>query len=214
MVASTLNDGLCASILIGSSSVSALTDNPFILHLPPPLPPASPCLGVGFRVCGLGCWVLGFGFGVQGMGFGVEGLRLRISTLLHHSQQAVLSDRQVLRVITGALYCGQPFQAAFGRRNPKTIDVGACTFDRMVQDISLVHRMTIRSVARISVCVAALEATQGQMDGFFRQLPFRCHLEEVASAGDRLEICPQLDSRVEGHPGGGGHRGGTLNSKP
>ena len=30
----------------------------------------------------------------------------------------------------------------------------------------------------------ALEATQGQMDGFFSQLPYKCHLEEVASGGD------------------------------
>ena len=30
----------------------------------------------------------------------------------------------------------------------------------------------------------ALEATQGQMDDFFSQSPFRCHLEEVASVGD------------------------------
>ena len=47
-------------------------------------------------------------------------------------------------------------------------------------------------------CDPALEATQGQMDGFFSQLPYKCHLEEVASVGDCLNICPQLDSRV-GH---------------
>ena len=29
-----------------------------------------------------------------------------------------------------------------------------------------------------------LEATQGQMDGVFSQLPYTCHLEEVASVGD------------------------------
>jgi len=34
------------------------------------------------------------------------------------------------------------------------------------------------------------------MEGFFSQLPYKCHLEEVASVGDRLEIFPQLDSRV------------------
>ena len=43
---------------------------------------------------------------------------------------------------------------------------------------------------------AALEATQGQMDGFFSQLSYKCHLEEVASVGDLLKICPQLESRV------------------
>jgi len=36
--------------------------------------------------------------------------------------------------------------------------------------------------------LAALEATQGQMDGFFSQLPYKCHLEEVASAGDDLRF--------------------------
>ena len=46
-------------------------------------------------------------------------------------------------------------------------------------------------------CVAypALEATQGQMDGFISQIPYKCHLEEVASVGDCLKIRPQLDSR-------------------
>jgi len=32
--------------------------------------------------------------------------------------------------------------------------------------------------------IAALEATQGQMDGFFSQIPSKCYLEEVASVGD------------------------------
>ena len=30
----------------------------------------------------------------------------------------------------------------------------------------------------------ALEATQGQIDGFFNQFPHKCYLEEVASVGD------------------------------
>jgi len=42
----------------------------------------------------------------------------------------------------------------------------------------------------------ALEATQGHMDGFFSQLPYKCHLKEVASVGDRLKICPWVTSRV------------------
>jgi len=33
-------------------------------------------------------------------------------------------------------------------------------------------------------CSSALEATQGQNDGFFSQLPYKCYLEEVASVGD------------------------------
>ena len=32
--------------------------------------------------------------------------------------------------------------------------------------------------------IAALETTQGQMDGLFSQLPCNCHLEEVAFVGD------------------------------
>ena len=43
---------------------------------------------------------------------------------------------------------------------------------------------------------AALEATQGQMNGVSSQLPYKCHLEEVASVGDCLQICPQIDYRV------------------
>jgi len=31
---------------------------------------------------------------------------------------------------------------------------------------------------------AALEATQGQIDGVFSQLPYKCYLEEVAFVGD------------------------------
>ena len=38
--------------------------------------------------------------------------------------------------------------------------------------------------ARATIVAAALEATQGQMDGFFRQLPYKCHLQKVASVGD------------------------------
>ena len=34
------------------------------------------------------------------------------------------------------------------------------------------------------VTLPALKATQGQMDGFFNQLPYKCHLEKVASVGD------------------------------
>jgi len=30
----------------------------------------------------------------------------------------------------------------------------------------------------------ALEATQGQNDSFFSQLPYKCYLKEVASVGD------------------------------
>ena len=32
--------------------------------------------------------------------------------------------------------------------------------------------------------IAAMEATQGQMDGFCSYTPYKCNLEEVASVGD------------------------------
>ena len=46
---------------------------------------------------------------------------------------------------------------------------------------------------------SALEATQGQMDGFSSQLVYQYHLEEVASVGNALEICPQLICRLAHH---------------
>ena len=45
---------------------------------------------------------------------------------------------------------------------------------------------------------ATLETTQGQLDGFFGQLPYKCCLPEVASVGDCLKICPWVASRMEG----------------
>ena len=35
-----------------------------------------------------------------------------------------------------------------------------------------------------------LETIQGQIDGLFSQLPYKCYLEDVASVGDKLKICP------------------------
>ena len=36
------------------------------------------------------------------------------------------------------------------------------------------------------------------MDGFFSQIPYKFHLEEVESVGDWLKFFPQLESRVVG----------------
>ena len=47
---------------------------------------------------------------------------------------------------------------------------------------------------------STLETTQGQIDGFFSQLPHTDHLEEVASVGYWIKICPQLDSTAVGEP--------------
>jgi hypothetical protein len=48
-----------------------------------------------------------------------------------------------------------------------------------------------------------LETTQGPKDGLFSLLPFKCHLPEVASVGDWLNICPWVASRVESRRGRG-----------
>jgi len=49
---------------------------------------------------------------------------------------------------------------------------------------------------RLPTDITALEATQGQMDGFFSQLPYKCHQNRVASVGCWLTICPWVTSRV------------------
>ena len=54
----------------------------------------------------------------------------------------------------------------------------------------------LQAAEQVPLLETTLEATQGQIDGSFSQLPYKCHLEEVASVGDGLEICPQFDSRV------------------
>jgi hypothetical protein len=41
-----------------------------------------------------------------------------------------------------------------------------------------------RDLMETFVTTNSLEAHQGQMDGLFSQLPYKCHLEEVASVGD------------------------------
>ena len=49
---------------------------------------------------------------------------------------------------------------------------------------------------RVQRSFATLEVTQGQIDGFFSQLPSKCYLTVVASVGDWLEICPWVASRM------------------
>ena len=49
----------------------------------------------------------------------------------------------------------------------------------------------------LDISLPAVEATQGQIDGFFSQLPYKYHLEEVAFVGDWLKISPWVASRVE-----------------
>jgi len=46
---------------------------------------------------------------------------------------------------------------------------------------------------------STLETTQGQINGFFSQLPHTCHHNRVASVGDCLKICPWVASRVAYH---------------
>ena len=47
-----------------------------------------------------------------------------------------------------------------------------------------------------SACIAPLEATQGQHGSFLSQLPYKCSLEEEATVGDWLKICPWVASCV------------------
>ena len=42
----------------------------------------------------------------------------------------------------------------------------------------------VQASSESSASVSTLEATQGQMDGSFSQLPYKCHLEEIASVRD------------------------------
>ena len=42
-----------------------------------------------------------------------------------------------------------------------------------------------------------LGTTQGQMDGFFSQLPYKRRQNRVASVGDGFKICPWVASRVD-----------------
>ena len=61
--------------------------------------------------------------------------------------------------------------------------------------LSLLSRLSPPELTKLGR--AALEASQWQMDGLCSQFPYKCHLEEVASVGDCLEIFPQLYSRVD-----------------
>jgi hypothetical protein len=157
--------------------------------------------GFGFRVSGFGSWgsgfrVSGLGFGVQGLGFRVSGSGFRVET--HRPR-------------TGSHPGGNP------GANLKSISQSFCPWvaSRAVTSRSR-RRMqkwgvlcaaadappppdpSDRTCAQISThyMPSALEATQGQMDGFFIQPRYKCHIEEVASAADSLKICLQLDSRV------------------
>ena len=42
----------------------------------------------------------------------------------------------------------------------------------------------ISAAVHLASSKSSLETTQGQTDGFFSHLPFRCYLPEVASVGD------------------------------
>ena len=62
-------------------------------------------------------------------------------------------------------------------------------------DLSALKLEAVR--AACPPALSTLEATQGQQDGFFSQLPYKCYLADVVFVGNRLQINPQLDSRVE-----------------
>ena len=60
------------------------------------------------------------------------------------------------------------------------------------------HSPSFSSSACSSFASSALEATQGQIDGFFGQLPYKYHQNRVASVGECVKICPRLICRVGG----------------
>ena len=70
---------------------------------------------------------------------------------------------------------GAPFTATkdFVNPEPEPKTIGAEEHHRVV--------WLLRQRGR---CLATLETTQGQIDGFFSQLPYKCHLEEVTSVGN------------------------------
>ena len=60
----------------------------------------------------------------------------------------------------------------------------------------------------------AWSATHAQIDGFLRQLPYKCHQNQVSSVGHLLNICPWVASRVAGMQRGACSRGGLPTSVP
>jgi len=62
--------------------------------------------------------------------------------------------------------------------------VGVCNRIPRPSEQGTPQKKAAYSTEWIARRASALEATQGQMDGFFSQLSYKCHLEEVASVGD------------------------------
>ena len=79
----------------------------------------------------------------------------------------------------------KPFKTSFGN---KTLGRSST---RKPSDLSIVL-----GFAPCRGDLTALEATQGQDDSSFSQHPYKCYLEEVASVGNWLKICPRVTSRV------------------
>ena len=67
-------------------------------------------------------------------------------------------------------------------RGGLALEQSTCTLGTALARQCQMRRGAISSINIFSL--AALEATQGQMDGVVSQLPYKCHLEEVASVGD------------------------------
>ena len=54
----------------------------------------------------------------------------------------------------------------------------------MYNSIYARYRCIYADILSVSLGWSTLETTQGQIDGFFSQPPFKCYLPEVASMGD------------------------------
>ena len=108
----------------------------------------------------------------------------------------------------------------------KSCSRGARVSRRFQVAPSSVVPSSLASSGPMSCTVSTLEANQGQIDGFFGQLPCKCHQNRVAPVGDGLKIWPWVTFRVvldppEVHLGEGcgckggcsEHQGGARSTK-
>ena len=115
--------------------------------------------GSGCRVQGAGCGVQGAGFRVQGSGCRVQGAGFKVQG-------------------SGCRVQGSGFRAWGLGLRVKGLGLRV--------ELRKGHTWRLRSTAASSrvKCSFSDEATQGQNDGFFSQLQYKCYLEEAASVGD------------------------------
>ena len=104
-------------------------------------------------------------------------------------QQAGLAERATLKRDAGlrAPVAGARGAGVGGRGEAKILERLEGMFRE--KDAGLEREVTLSRSA-------TLVANQGQIDGFFGRLPYKCHQNRMASMGDCLEICPRGTSRM------------------